>query len=113
MTSQLFQAAGQSGIGWDQVFKDLYGGRLAADEKTHALWQQHEGLGALAEQAAHLSPRQRDTGAIADIKAAPLVTMEISMMEGVWAPIADSDNWQPLEDMLAAIRAHGANLKKP
>jgi hypothetical protein len=39
--------------------------------------------------------------------------MEISVMEGLWAPIADSDNWQPLEDMLAAIRAHGANLKKP
>ena len=42
LTSQLFQAAGQSGIGWDQLFKDLYGGRLAADEKTRALWQQHE-----------------------------------------------------------------------
>ena len=113
LTSQLFQAAGQSGIGWDQLFKDLYGGRLAADEKTRTLWQQHEGLGVLAKQAAHLSLRQRDTDAVGDIKAAPLVTMEISVMEGVWAPIADSDNWQPLEDMLAAIRAHGANLKKP
>ena len=113
LTGHLFQAAGQSGIGWDQLFKDLYGGTLDADAKTRTLWQQHEGLSALAEQAAQHSPRQRDRTAIDQIKTAPLVTMEISVMEGLWAPIADQDNWQPLEDGLAAIRAHGASLKQP
>ena len=113
LTGHLFQAAGQSGIGWDQLFKDLYGGRLDADDKTSPLWQQNEGLRMLAEQAAKHSPRQHDRTAIDKIKTAPLVTMEISVMEGLWAPIADQDNWQPLEDMLEAIRAHGASLKQP
>ena len=45
--------------------------------------------------------------------AAPLVTMEISVMEGVWAPIAEADDWQPFYKMLAQIRAHGTTLKQP
>jgi len=113
ISQQLFLAAGQSGIGWDQLFKDAYGGQLAPDEATSALWQQDRGLAELAEQLATLQTRQKTPEAIAQIKAAPLVTMEISVMEGVWAPIAEADDWQPFDKMLAQIRAHGAALKQP
>jgi len=113
ITQQLFLAAGQSGIGWDQLFKDVYGGQLAPDAATAALWQQDRGLAELGEQLATLRARQKNPEAIAKIKAAPLVTMEISVMEGVWAPIAETDNWQPFDEMLAHIRAHASALKQP
>ena len=83
----------------------------APDETTAALWQQDRGLAELGSQLAHSSAPK--TRAIAQIKAAPLVTMEITIMEGVWAPIAEADNWQPFEKMLAQIRAHGTTLKQP
>ena len=113
ISQQVFLAAGQSGIGWDQLFKDIYGGQLAPDETTAALWQQDKGLAELGSQLALIQARQKTPEAIAQIKAAPLVTMEITIMEGVWAPIAEADNWQPFEKMLAQIRAHGTTLKQP
>ena len=64
-------------------------------------------------QLATVRARQKTPEAIARIKTAPLVTMEISAMEGVWAPIAEADDWQTFEKMLAQIRAHGTTLKQP
>ena len=55
ISQQVFLAAGQSGIGWDQLFKDIYGGQLAPDEATAALWQQDRGLAELGSQLAHSS----------------------------------------------------------
>ena len=113
ISQQVFLAAGQSGIGWDQLFKDVYGGQLAPDEATAALWQQDRGLAELGVQLTTVRARQKKPESIAQIKAAPLVTMEISVMEGVWAPIAEADDWQPFYKMLAQIRAHGITLKQP
>lgn len=112
ITAQLFQAAGQSKIGWDQLFKDLYGGQLVPDAASASLWRDHTELQALATYAAKLSPRQKNQQAIAEIKDRPLVTMEISTMEGLFLPIAERDDWQPFEAALASIRAHGAALKQ-
>ena len=112
ITSQLFQAAGQSHIGWDQLFKDLYGGQLVPDAVSAHLWAEHSGLQALAAHTAKFPSRQKNQSAIAQIKQRPLVTMEISAMEGLWSPIAEKDDWQFFEAALAAIRAHGAALKE-
>jgi uncharacterized protein YdiU (UPF0061 family) len=112
ITSQLFQAAGQSYIGWDQLFKDLYGGQLVPDEVSAHFWKEHSGLQALAAYTAKFPSRQKNQSAIAQIKQRPLVTMEISAMEGLWSPIAEKDDWQAFEAALASIRAHGAALKE-
>jgi hypothetical protein len=39
--------------------------------------------------------------------------MLIDEVEAIWAPIAASDDWQPLTAKIAAIRAMGAALAAP
>lgn len=42
--------------------------------------------------------------------AAPAQSLAIEEVEALWTPIADADDWQPLRDKVAAIRAMGAAL---
>ncbi len=113
ITSHLFQVAGQGHIGWDQLFKDLYGGQLLPDAVSVNLWEEHSALQTLAKHAVKFPSRQKNQQAITQIKQRPLVTMEISAMEGLWSPIAEKDDWHPFEVALASIRAHGSALKEP
>ena len=76
ISQQVFLAAGQSGIGWDQLFKDVYGGQLAPDEATAALWQQDRGLAELGAQLATVRARQKTPEAITRIKTCLLYTSD-------------------------------------
>lgn len=113
----LFEAAKASQIGWDRLFHDLYGGCLAETGSNNGpdpLWQTSAELGRLASRLATepsgFAPRQSDV-AVAAVKSAPLVSLEISVVEGVWDPVASSDDWAPLNKAIDAIRAHGARLR--
>ena len=115
MSGLLFEAAKTSQIGWDRQFHDLYGGRLAAPDEGQGpapdpLWHSSAELGRLTTFLARFSLRQDET-AVRAVKSAPLVSLEISEVEGLWAPIAESDDWAPLYQAIDDIRAFGARLR--
>ena len=105
----VFAAAKASRIGWDTLFHDLYGGHLPA-EGADPLWQSAPELRRLADTLAGWAPRQSEPAVVAQ-KAAPLVSLELSVVEGVWAAIAERDDWTAFDQIIADIRAYAARLR--
>lgn len=107
---QLFTAAGKSGMGWDLLFKEAYAGQFERNELS-SLWQSDDEMGRLADMLKTLRPRQTDAKAIEYIRSSPLVTLELSVMESLWSPIALADDWSKLNQHIEDIRAHGRALQ--
>lgn len=110
LTEKLFRAARHSGIGWDQLFKDGYAGMFSRDSLPD-IWRTHPELQDLAHIIAQFSPRQNDQNAIAYIHDTPLVSLEISVVESLWAPIAESNDFQPFYNYLNNIRNFATALR--
>ena len=117
MSGALFEAAKVSQIGWDRLFHDLYGGRLAesvqgpeSDRRPDPAWQTSAELRGLADNLARFAPRQPEA-LVQLVKTAPLVSLEISVVEGLWAPIAEADDWAPLNKVIEDIRGYGVRLR--
>ena len=113
MSGALFEAAKTSQIGWDRLFHDLYGGRLTEPDQGEGpdpAWQSSSELRDLAGRLARFAPRQPDM-AIRAVKSAPLVSLDISVVEGLWAPIAEADDWAPLNQAIDDIRTLAARLR--
>ena len=113
MSGQLFEAAKTSQISWDRLFYDLYGGRLSAPDEGEGpdpAWHHSAELGRLADKLAGFVPRQ-SAAAVQALKAGPFVSLEISKVEGLWAPIAEADDWAPLNAAIDDIRRFGAHLR--
>ena len=114
MSGQLFEAAKTSQISWDRLFYDLYGGRLSAPDEGEGpdpAWHHSAELGRLADKLAGFVPRQ-SAAAVQALKAGPFVSLEISKVEGLWAPIAEADDWAPLNAAIDDIRRFGAHLRE-
>jgi len=106
----LFRAAGESKIGWDLLFRDAYGGHIDPPAAS-PLWGRNTALAELREVLETLPARAAAPAALAAVKSAPLVTLEISVVEQLWSEIDTRDNWQPLYDYIELIRAHGRALR--
>ena len=109
LSGLLFEAARASGISWDRLFHDLYGGYLPA-AGADPLWQSSSELRGLADALATWAPRQSQQ-AVAAQKASALVSLEISVVEALWAPIAERDDWAPLNKVIDDIRSYGCRLR--
>lgn len=109
ITQALFTAASDSQIGWDRLFADLYGGRIEPGD-ADPLWSAHKGLKDVAEICAGLKLRQSQAD-IGQVRACGLVSLEHQIMESLWAPIAEADDWTPLNHEIARIRRYGDAMK--
>ena len=109
LSALVFEAAKASQIGWDRLFYDLYGGRRP-DQSADPAWQISAELAKLSDYASLLSPRQNQT-AVQAARDAPLITLEIDIVEQIWAPIAASDDWSTFIQTLEDIRAFGERLR--
>ncbi|MBX9727784.1 MAG: protein adenylyltransferase SelO family protein, partial [Sphingopyxis sp.] len=87
-----------SGMRIDRFFIDWAGGRIPAGEDTPERQ-------ALADALAGRTATRGDWWET----AAPQ-SMPIEEVETIWAVIAEPDDWQPLNNKVAAIRAMGAAL---
>jgi hypothetical protein len=95
---------GESGWQPDRAWHGFRGGRLP-DDMDPAFAPLAEALGRFSPV-----PGARDHPVWAD--AAPQ-TLLIEEVEALWAPIAQADDWAPLEAKLAAIRRLGEALGDP
>ena len=109
VSALIFEAARKSQISWDQLFHDLYGGELS-DNSVDPAWQIFAELGKLADYVSKLSPRQTKE-AIKAARAAPLITLKIDVVERLWAPIEEKDDWSEFTNYLQDIRALGQRLR--
>ena len=109
LSALVFQAAKASQIGWDRLFHELYGGQKL-DKFADPAWRDSDELVKLANYASLLSPRQSKT-AVQAMRAAPLISLEIGVVERIWAPIAASDDWSEFTQSLQDIRAFGQRLR--
>ena len=109
LSALVFEAAKASQIGWDRLFYDLYGGHRP-DQSADPAWQISAELAKLSDYASLLSPRQNQT-AVQAARDAPLITLEIDIVEQIWAPIAASDDWSTFIQTLEDIRAFGERLR--
>ena len=107
MMNALLKAARETKCGFDEMFFDLYGGVMP----DKALYQSEAFapyLAVLKEMRAdeHIG---RNHAYFEANKAASLVIDEV---EGLWAPIAASDDWSAFEAKVAHIRLYGAALAR-
>lgn len=87
-----------SGTRIDRFFIDWAGGRVAAGDETP---ERQALIAALAGREAVRGRWWEDTQP---------QSMDIEEVETIWAAIAEGDEWQPLNNKVAAIRAMGAAL---
>lgn len=106
MTEQLMMAIRNSGIGYESVFFDWYGGAVRADqamqgpqraEYTTAVFRKAVDMLHNAPMAAAATPHHRYF-----CRQSPC-TMLIEQVEAIWKPIAERDDWTVLEAKLAEI----------
>ena len=109
LSALVFEAAKASQIGWDRLFHELYGGHRP-DKFADPGWRNSAELAKLADYASSLSPRQTKT-AVQAMRAAPLISLEIDVVERIWAPISASDDWSEFTQSLQDIRAFGQRLR--
>ena len=109
LSALIFEAAKASQIGWDRLFHELYGGHRP-DKSMYPGWQNSAELVRLADYASSLSSRQSKT-AVQAMRAAPLISLEIDVVERIRAPIAASDDWSEFTQSLQDIRAFGQRLR--
>jgi serine/tyrosine/threonine adenylyltransferase len=90
----------EGGVSIDQFFVDWHGGRVtenaAAQELVQPLRTALSGRAVMRTQWWEQAPPQ---------------SMHIEEVESIWAAIAEQDNWQPLYEKIAAVRAMGAALR--
>lgn len=87
----------ESGLGIDRFFFDAFGGRAPDGEP----WAE------LRAALAAYAPRQDRPDAY---WAGAPCAMLIEEVEAIWAAIAERDDWGPLHDKVASVRAMGAAL---
>ena len=109
LSDLVFEAAKASQIGWDRLFHELYGGHRP-DKLADPAWRNSAELAKLADYASSLSPRQTKT-AVKAMRAAPLISLQIDVVEGIWEPIAASDDWSKFTQFLQDIRAFSERLR--
>ena len=109
LSALVFEAAKASQIGWDRLFHELYGGHWP-DKFADPAWRDSAELVKLADYASSLSPRQTKTSVQA-MRTAPLISLEIDVVERIWAPISASDDWSEFTQSLQDIRDFGQRLR--
>ena len=109
LSALVFEAAKASQIGWDRLFHELYGGHRP-DKFADPAWRNYPELANLADYASSLSSRQTEA-AVQAARAAPIISLEIGVVERIWAPIAASDDWSEFTQSLQDIRAFGQRLR--
>ncbi|MEL6861865.1 MAG: YdiU family protein [Pseudomonadota bacterium] len=98
----------ESGAHWAQTFFDWFGGEASIDRAAQSPQSELYGLEAFAKVKARLTDRAPDRPerlSAAYFQAARPVDLVIDTVEALWAPIAETDNWSPLEDHLAQMEA--------
>ncbi|HET9231986.1 MAG TPA: YdiU family protein [Vitreimonas sp.] len=104
----LFDWLTQSGAGWDQFFHDWFGGEASAVRAHESPQSALYAAPAFASVRDGMSARTRaDAGTRLShpyfARVAPH-TMVIEVVEALWAPIAERDDWSLFEAKLAQLR---------
>ena len=103
LVKHLFTAAKASQADYAQILHDWYGGACRRGNYAGAAWQ------AFADSL-HGAVRLPQADHPAFDRERP-EDLQIGTVEALWAPIAGSDDWQPLYDKVEAIRAWGGALR--
>jgi serine/tyrosine/threonine adenylyltransferase len=98
------QALGNSGVEIDRFFFDWAGGTRRAASPADSLYA-GEAFAAFTSAIAPYAPARPLTHAY--WKGDAPCSMHIEEVEALWKPVASGDNWTPLHQKIAAIRAMG------
>ncbi|MFC3226900.1 protein adenylyltransferase SelO [Marinibaculum pumilum] len=96
-----------------QVFHDWHGGVAAAHRAAGSPAADHyhgESFDRFQTALEPFRPSEAGRAGAGHFDASPLCDLTIDEVEALWAPIAESDDWQPFEVKIAAIRALGTAL---
>ena len=107
IVNTLLHGARISQIGFDQMFFDLYG-RSQAPNQSYQTTEFEAYFAALEDADVQLASRSHPYFQ----KSGP-VSLVIDEVERIWAPIASSDDFSALDEMLAHIRLYGEALSRP
>ncbi len=97
LARDIFGAAKQSQCGFDQMFHDLYGGKVRVDGYDDDCWRP------VLEALQAAKPRNSAALDHPHFHLAKALSMTIDEVEAIWAPIAASDDWSLLSDKIVAI----------
>jgi uncharacterized protein YdiU (UPF0061 family) len=112
LTNAAFRAlaAGGEALRWEPFFFDWFGGEASEDRALAgprgALYAD-EALIELRRQLAGFEPDRPQRLTAAYFQASEPQELLYDEIEGLWASIAESDDWAPFEAKIAAIRAAG------
>ncbi len=98
----------ESGAHWAQTFFDWFGGEASLQRAEESPQSELYGSEAFAKVKAGLTTRTPDRPERLNasyFQAARPVDLVIDTVEGLWAPIAEDDNWSPLEKHLEQMEA--------
>ena len=98
----IFTAAKATKVGFDQIFHDLYGGSDRVGTYNADDWKPLLEILAASSRLHDMTPPH--------FARAKAVSMTIDEVEAIWAPIAEADDWSPLNRKIADIRAMRAAL---
>lgn len=108
LVSTLFRAMAQAGdaVRWEPVFFDWFAGDAArALESIRGEAYASEGFTAFRDLLAAHAPVRPERLSAAYFQRPEPEELLIEEVETLWAPIADSDDWAPLQAKLARIEA--------
>ena len=100
-----------SPVGYDQFYFDWYGGMASAHRaqaSPAAAFYQGEAFATWRAALADFAPSHPERLALPYFASAQPCTLLIDEVEALWTPIAERDDWAPLEAKIADIRAMGA-----
>ncbi|MDB4968982.1 MAG: hypothetical protein JWN44_4671 [Myxococcales bacterium] len=101
----------RSRIPFDRFFFDWYGGERASERALagpHGAAYAAEDFSSLRALFAGRLPTRPEALADAYFQGAGPTTMQIEEVERVWSAIAERDDWGPLDEKIAEVRALGA-----
>lgn len=110
--SDLFAFLHETEVPFERAIFDLFGGQAGQEKRARS---PHRAVYAGADVIARLdalSPLATESLQHPVFASEP-PTLLIEEVEALWAPIADQDDWSPLEAKIDAIRAYGEALALP
>ena len=111
LARDFFAAAKKSKVGFDQIFFDLYNGKIRVEGYNRDDW------GPVLDCLQNSHPRNPTALDHPHFQSQKALSMTIDDVEAIWAPIAKSDDWSVLSKKLEAIhqmrKAYGGDLLVP
>lgn len=109
LASDVFVFLNEAKLPFEQAFFDLFGGAAGAAKRSSSIYADDYAKSEVISRLDSMLPDRPERLENAVFGAKP-PTLLIDEVEALWNPIAEQDDWQPLQAKIAAIRAYGEAL---